>query len=93
MVELDQVDARPKRGKRARRIGSVVSDKGDKTVKVRYDFTVRHAKYGKYIRRSSILHAHDEQNRAKVGDIVEVTACRPISKTKHWRLSRVVREG
>ncbi len=76
---------------RAKRVGTVVSDKGDKTIRVRFDFTVRHPKYGKYIRRSSVLHAHDGENQAKMGDVVEIMSCRPISKTKCWRLMRVVR--
>jgi small subunit ribosomal protein S17 len=73
------------------RLGVVVSDKGDKTIRVRYDFMVKHDKYGKFFRRSSKLAAHDEKNEAHVGDLVELMACRPISKTKTWRLVRVVR--
>lgn len=78
-------------GIRAMRVGTVVSDKGDKTIKVRFDFSFRHPKYGKYIRRSSMLHAHDGENQAKTGDVVEIMSCRPISKTKCWRLTRIVR--
>ena len=78
------------RGKRDRRVGAVVSDKGDKTIKIRYDFSVKHPKYGKYYRRTTTLHAHDEKNEARIGDLVEVIACRRISKTKCWRLSRIV---
>jgi len=79
------------RGKRDNRLGTVVSDKGDKTITVRFDFMVKHPKYGKYFRRSTNLRTHDEKNEAKVGDFVEVTACRRISKTKCWRLTRVIR--
>ena len=79
------------RGKRDRRFGTVVSDKGDKTIKVRFEFTVRHPKYGKYYRRSTTLHTHDEKNEARVGDLVEVMGCRPMSKTKCWRLVKVLR--
>ena len=71
--------------------GQVVSDKGDKTITVRVDWSRRHSKYGKYIRRRSKLRVHDEKNQAQVGDLVEVAACRPISKTKNWRLVKVVR--
>lgn len=81
------------RGHRATRVGTVVSDKRDKTIRVRFDFSVRHAKYGKYLRRSTTLHAHDEKNEAKEGDYVEVTACRRLSKTKAWRLTKVIRKG
>lgn len=73
------------------RTGVVVSDKGDKTIRVQFDYMVKHAKYDKYFRRSTKLAAHDEKNEAQVGDVVELMACRPISKTKAWRLVRVVR--
>lgn len=79
------------RGLRDRRVGTVVSISGSKTIKVRFDFSFRHRKYGKYIRRSTSLHTHDEKNEAKVDDVVEVIACRPLSRTKHWRLTKVVR--
>lgn len=78
---------------RDRRVGTVVSDKGDKTITVRFDFTVKHPKYGKYYRRSTHLRTHDENNDAHVGDVVEVVACRRYSKTKSWRLTRVVRSA
>jgi len=81
------------RGKRDRRVGTVVSDKGDKTIRVRYEFTVKHRKYGKFMTRSTTLHSHDEGNEAKIGDLVEVTACRRLSKTKCWRLSRIIRSA
>jgi len=55
------------------------------------EYKVKHPKYGKYIRRRTKLYAHDETNIAKVGDQVEIMECRPMSKTKHWRLVRVVR--
>ncbi len=79
------------RGKRDTRVGKVVSDKGDKTIRVRFDYTVKHPKYGKYYRRSTSLHAHDEKNEARAGDVVEVMSCRRLSKNKCWRLMRVVR--
>ena len=82
-----------KRGQRDRRTGTVVSDKGDKTIRVRFDFLVKHDKYGKYLRRSTTLATHDEKNEARKGDLVEVVACRRLSKTKCWRLMRVVERG
>lgn len=92
MVMVEQSEqACEKRGSRDRRIGTVVSRSGNKTIKVRFFYTVRHPKYGKYLRRVTSLHAHDEKNEAKQGDWVEVSACRRFSKTKHWRLVRVVR--
>jgi len=78
------------RGRRKVRVGVVVSDAMDKTVVVRIDRQVRHPLYGKTIRRSSKLTAHDEANDAHVGDTVRVTETRPISKTKRWRLVEVV---
>ncbi len=78
---------------RRRRTGTVVSDRGDKTITVVVNYLTRHPKYGKYLRRRTKLHAHDEGNQAKVGDVVEVAECRPISKTKSWRLVSVVTPG
>lgn len=73
------------------RQGVVTSDKGDKTIRVVVAFSTRHPLYGKFIRRRTVLHAHDEKNQARVGDEVEVMSCRPISKTKCWRLVRIVK--
>ena len=70
--------------------GVVASDKGNKTIKVVVDYQTRHPKYSKYLKRRTVLHAHDEQNDAREGDTVEITECRPLSKTKHHRLLRVV---
>lgn len=81
------------RGKPDQRVGTVVSDKGEQTITVRYEFTVKHPKYGKYYRRSGKMRTHDEKNEAKVGDLVEVVSCRPYSKTKSWRLHRIVRSA
>jgi small subunit ribosomal protein S17 len=73
-----------------RKVGVVESDRRDKTRKVAINFLVKHPKYGKYIRRRTVLHVHDEGNVSRVGDKVEVAECRPISKTKSWVLLRVV---
>ncbi|TWT20016.1 30S ribosomal protein S17 [Luteimonas marina] len=70
--------------------GRVVSDKMDKTVTVLVERNVKHALYGKYIRRSTKLHAHDAENTAKEGDIVRLVEVAPISKTKNWRVVEVV---
>ena len=80
-------------GRKARsvRTGFVKSATRDKTITVVMEYRVKHPKYGKYIRRRTKLHAHDEKNLAKPGDQVEIMECRPMSKTKHWRLVRVVR--
>ena len=74
-------------------IGAVASDKGDKTIKVVVNYQTKHEKYGKYLKRRTVLHAHDEKNEAKEGDTVELTECRPLSKTKHHRLLRIVQKA
>ena len=71
----------------------VISNSGDKSIKVAVDYKVRHPKYGKYIKRRMKLSVHDEQNRAGVGDLVEVVQCRPYSKTKSWRLVNVLEKA
>jgi small subunit ribosomal protein S17 len=76
--------------KRATRVGRVTSAGRDKTIRVTIARLVKHGKYGKYIRRRTHLHVHDEKNACVVGDRVEVMACRPLSKTKCWRLVRIV---
>jgi len=70
--------------------GVVVSNSGDKSVKVAIDFKVKDPKYGKYIKRRTKIGVHDEQNQSGVGDVVEIAECRPRSKTKSWRLVKVV---
>jgi small subunit ribosomal protein S17 len=78
------------RGRRKERRGVVVSDAMDKTVVVRVDVIKQHPKYKKMMRRSIRLHAHDEQNQAKVGDTVRVVETRPQSRTKRWRVAEIV---
>jgi len=75
------------------RTGMVTSAAGDKTIHVAVDTRVRHPQYGKYMRRRSKFAVHDEQNVANVGDLVEIVPCRRVSKSKSWRLIRVVREA
>ena len=84
--------ARPRK-RRPTRIGVVTSAVCDKTIKVTYSYQTKHPKYGKYLRRRTVLHAHDEKNEAGLGDVVEVAECRPVSKTKHWRLIRIVEKA
>ena len=79
-----------KRRKRPTRIGVVTSDRRNKTITVTVSYSVKHPKYGKYMRRRTVLHAHDEKNEAATGDKVEITLCRPLSKTKTWRLARII---
>ena len=70
--------------------GVVASDKGNKTIKVVVNYQTKHPKYGKFLKRRTVLHAHDEKNEAREGDTVEIAECRPLSKTKHHRLLRIV---
>ena len=70
--------------------GRVVSNKMDKTVTVLVESQVKHALYGKYIKRSTKLHAHDADNACKEGDVVRVTEIAPMSKTKNWRVVEVI---
>lgn len=79
------------RKRRARRVGVVSSEQRDQTIAVTVSYNVKQPKYGKYLRRKTVLHVHDAGNSAKIGDTVEIQECRPISKSKHWRLLRVVR--
>ncbi len=74
-------------------VGTVVSDKMDKTVTVLIERRVRHPLYGKIIVRSNKYHAHDEANVAKAGDTVEIQEGRPISKTKSWTVTKVVQQA
>jgi len=73
--------------------GKVVSNKMDKSITVLVERKVKHPVYGKYITRSTKLHAHDEQNVCQEGDIVTITECRPLSKTKTWALVAVVEKA
>jgi len=75
------------------RTGLVVSTGGEKTAHVRVETLVRHRRYGKYLRRRSKLAVHDPQGQARLGDLVEIVPCRRQSKTKAWRLRRVLRAG
>ena len=72
------------------KVGVVVSDARDKTRTVAIEYQAKHTKYGKYIARTAKFHVHDPENASKNGDRVEIASCRPISKTKTWRLVKVV---
>jgi small subunit ribosomal protein S17 len=96
MAENPRSQASPaqrERGARRTVVGTVVSDKMTKTIAVREDRMVRHAKYGKYLKRATVYKAHDEERTAKEGDLVEIAFARRLSKTKHWRLVQVIRRG
>ncbi|MDG4555342.1 MAG: 30S ribosomal protein S17 [Candidatus Competibacter sp.] len=73
--------------------GRVTSNKMDKTITVAIERLVKHPVYGKYIRRTTKLHAHDEHNQCREGDMVAIKQCRPLSKSKSWMLVDVVRRA
>lgn len=72
------------------RQGRVISNKADKTITVLVERQVKHPLYGKYIKRSTKLHAHDEENECGEGDTVAIAECRPLSKTKSWRVVEIL---
>lgn len=78
------------RGHRKTRIGTVVSDKMDKTITVLVETTYRHPLYKKTIKKSTKFYADDPENKAKLGDVVEIMETRPLSKLKRWRLVKIV---
>ena len=73
--------------------GSVVSDKMDKSAVVLIERRVKHPVYGKFVKKSTRLHIHDENNECAIGDTVQITECRPISKTKSWKLVKIVEKA
>jgi small subunit ribosomal protein S17 len=73
--------------------GLVVSKSGDKSIKVVADYKVKHPRYGKYIKHRTKLSVHDEHNKAGVGDLVEISQCKPYSKTKSWRLVGILEKA
>lgn len=82
-----------KQGKKRQMIGTVVSENMDKTIVVLVETLVKHRLYQKYIKRQTKFKAHDKDNTCRVGDKVLITESRPLSKTKKWRLSRVVQKA
>lgn len=74
-------------------VGVVASDKASKTRRVEIDRTVRHPKYGKFVKRRTVCHVHDENNESATGDRVEIKECRPLSRLKRWELVRVVEKS
>jgi small subunit ribosomal protein S17 len=73
--------------------GVVISNSGNKSVKIALDYKIKHPKYGKYIKRRTKIGVHDEHNQSGVGDVIEIAECRPLSKTKSWRLVKVLKKA
>ncbi len=90
MAEIQSNAQTLNRTSRKTRIGTVVSDKMDKTVVVSIERRVQHPVYGKMVRRTKKLKAHDEQNEAKTGDTVRIMETRPLSKDKRWRVVEII---
>jgi small subunit ribosomal protein S17 len=78
------------RNLRKTRVGIVSSNKMDKTITVKVERKIKHPLYGKFLKKSTSFHAHDEKNECSIGDIVKIMESRPLSKTKRWRLVEVV---
>jgi small subunit ribosomal protein S17 len=81
------------RGLKKQVVGTVVSDKMQKTVIVEVQRLVRHAAYHKYVKQRSKFAAHDEKSECRIGDKVLITECRPLSKTKKWRVSQIIEKA
>jgi small subunit ribosomal protein S17 len=81
------------RGRRQVKVGRVVSDKMQQTVVVAVENTTTHRLYHRYMKRTTKFHAHDEDNRCKVGDEVEIVSSRPLSKTKRWRVREILKRA
>ncbi len=73
--------------------GSVISDRMDKTITVLIERKVKHPLYGKFVKKSTRLHVHDENNECSIGDVVRITECRPLSKSKSWKLVEIVEKA
>ncbi len=83
----------PTRTLRKTRIGKVISNKAQKTITVAIERKIKHPRYGKYIRKTTKLLAHDEKDTCKIGDTVKVTETRPLSKNKCWRLEKILEKS
>ncbi len=92
-AEESKVQAQPERKGERTLTGRVVSGKMQKTIAVEIERLVRHPTYGKYIRRTTKLLAHDESGASREGDLVIITPCRPLSRRKSWRLLEVVQKA
>jgi small subunit ribosomal protein S17 len=90
MSETIETISKSPRGRRKVRTGRVVSDRMDKTLVVVIERLVKHARYGRYVRRRSKFKVHDEKNECRIGDVIRFTETRPMSADKRWRLVEVV---
>lgn len=93
MTEAQTAQAAPKAKNTRTLVGRVVSDKRSKSITVLIERRTKHELYGKIVAKTSKYQAHDENNEYKVGDVVEISECRPISKTKAWTVTRLVEKA
>jgi small subunit ribosomal protein S17 len=91
--EMVEATAAASRGQRQTKVGTVISDRMDKTVVVAVEKTVMHRLYRRYVKRTSRFYAHDEQNDCHIGDRVEIVSTRPLSRLKRWRVEKVLARG
>ena len=89
----EQVQVQEKRGLRKERIGTVISNKMNKSIVVSVERKIMHPKYGKFLKKTTKFHAHDEKNECSIGDTVRIMESRPLSKTKRWRLVEIVEKA
>lgn len=92
-MEVQETKVEDQRGRRKVRQGRVVSNKMEKTVVVAVESRMRHPLYGRIVRRTKKFKAHDETNQYGVGDVVEIVECRPLSKDKTWRVTRLLEKA
>lgn len=90
---MAEAEATKTRGRRQAKVGTVVSDKADKTVVVAVKNVFMHKLYHRYLSKTVKFHAHDEGNECRVGDTVEIVSSRPLSRTKRWRVSEIVKRA
>jgi small subunit ribosomal protein S17 len=93
MADIKQQDAPAARGRRQVKVGRVVSNKMDKTAVIAVENTVTHPLYQRTMKRTKKFHAHDEENRCNVGDVVEIVSSRPLSRTKRWRVREILKRA
>lgn len=93
MEEMTEAAVTSSRGQRQVRVGTVVSNKMDKTVVVAVESRVMHRLYKRYMKRTKKFQAHDEVGQCSVGDRVEIVSCRPLSRLKRWRVRRVLKKA
>ena len=91
--QVNETTSAPAKGRRQTKVGTVVSNKMQKTVVVAVASTMMHPLYRRYVKRTAKFHAHDEENRCQIGDQVSIVSTRPLSKTKRWRVGEILKRA